>query len=134
MVKLVFECRHLSSKVYVHIYIYIFFFSTIFGTLQHMEFLGQGSDPNQGLNLSHSCGNASSLTHCARLGTKPASQPPRCLQSLVPQGKLPPLFFLAAPWHVELPGQGSDPGHSHKPSWSWSNAGSLTHYAHQSGG
>ena len=34
----------------------------------HMEFPGHGSD------LSCSCGNAGSLTHCAGLGIKPASQ------------------------------------------------------------
>ena len=39
-----------------------------------MEFLGQGSDPSRSHDLSHSCGNAISLTHCARLGSKPASQ------------------------------------------------------------
>ena len=43
-------------------------------TLQHTEFLGQGSDPSCSCNLSHSCGNAGSLTHCARLEIEPVSQ------------------------------------------------------------
>ena len=33
---------------------------------QHMELPGQGSDVSHSHNLSHSCGNARSLTHCAR--------------------------------------------------------------------
>ena len=40
---------------------YWFFFSFLAAT-QHMEFLGQGSDP------SHSCSNPGSLTHSARSG------------------------------------------------------------------
>ena len=40
----------------------------------HLEFLGQGSDPNCNFSLSHSCGNAGSLTHCAGPGSEPASQ------------------------------------------------------------
>ena len=36
--------------------------------------MGQGSDPSCSWDLSCSCGNARSLTHCARLGTEPASQ------------------------------------------------------------
>ena len=35
---------------------------------------GQGSDLSQSHDLSHSCGNMGSLTHCARLGIEPASQ------------------------------------------------------------
>ena len=38
-------------------------------------------------------------------------------------------LFLAAPWHMELPGQGSDPSSSHNLSHSCGNAGSLTHCA-----
>ena len=41
---------------------------------RHMKFLGQGSDLSQNLDLSHSCGNARSLTHCAGPGIKSASQ------------------------------------------------------------
>ena len=40
----------------------------------HMEFPGQGSDPSCSFDLSHSCSNAESSTHCAGPGTKPASQ------------------------------------------------------------
>ena len=39
--------------------------------LQPMEFQGQGSDPSRICDLHHSCGNATSLTHCAGLGIKP---------------------------------------------------------------
>ena len=53
------------------------------------EFLGQGSDPSCSHDLSHSHGNAGSLTHCARLGIEPASQ---CSQDtadpIVPQREL----------------------------------------------
>ena len=41
---------------------------------QHMEFSDQGSDQSHSCDLHHSCGNSGSLTHCARLGIKPASQ------------------------------------------------------------
>ena len=36
-------------------------------------------------------------------------------------------LFLAAPRHMEFLGQGSDPGCSCNPSYSWGNTGSLTH-------
>ena len=58
---------------------------------------GQGSDPSYSCNLSHSCGNAGSLTHCAGLGMEPASQ---CTQDATnpvgPQRELPELEFK--PW------------------------------------
>lgn len=38
-----------------------------------MEFPCQGPDPSHSCNLSHSCNNAGSLTHC-QVGIKPASQ------------------------------------------------------------
>ena len=38
-----------------------------------MEFPGQGSDLSHSCDLLCSCGNAGSLTHCARLEIKPAS-------------------------------------------------------------
>ena len=52
---------------------FINFFS-FFTSPQHMEFLGQGWDLSCSFHLHHSCGNARSLTHCARTGIKPASQ------------------------------------------------------------
>ena len=39
-----------------------------------MEFPGQGSDPSCSLDLSQSCGNARSITHCAEPGIKTISQ------------------------------------------------------------
>ena len=54
-----------------------------------MEFPGQGSDPSRSCYLSHSCGNAGSLTYCARLGIEPEYQ---CSQDttnpVVPQWEL----------------------------------------------
>ena len=40
-----------------------------------------------------------------------------------------PIFLLATPWHMELPGQGSDPSHSFDLNHSCDNARSLTHCA-----
>ena len=40
---------------------------------QHVEFLGQGSDPSCSCDQHHSYGNARSLTHCAGPGSKPAT-------------------------------------------------------------
>ena len=52
--------------------IYLFF--SFLAAPRHMKFLLQGSDPNHSFQLSHSCGNGRSLTLCAGLGIKPASQ------------------------------------------------------------
>ena len=52
------------------------FFFFFLATLQHMELLGQRSDPSRSYKLHHGCGNTRSLTHCARLGIEPVSQ--RC--------------------------------------------------------
>ena len=54
---------------------FLFCFIFSFGaTLQPMEFLGQGSELSHSHDLSCSCGNAGSFTHCARLEIKPATQ------------------------------------------------------------
>ena len=53
--------------------LYSFFFFFL-AAPWHMEFLGQGSAPSCSCNLSHSCGNTGSLTHCIRPGIKPVSQ------------------------------------------------------------
>ena len=47
---------------------YLFLLFPVLAALQHVEFLGQGSD------LSCSCGNAGSPTLCAKLGIEPESQ------------------------------------------------------------
>ena len=73
--------------------------------LQHVEFLGQGSDDawDGSCNLGGSCSNAGSLTHCARPGIKPVSHRSRCIiDPAGPQQELSLLlifFFLftAAP-------------------------------------
>ena len=43
-------------------------------TPKSMEFPGQGSDLSCRFSLCCSCSNIQSLTHCARLGSEPASQ------------------------------------------------------------
>ena len=57
--------------------------------LQHIEFPDQGSDPSHGCNLSHSCGNAGSLTHYAGPAIEPVFE---CSQEatnpIVPQREL----------------------------------------------
>ena len=52
-----------------------------------MRFLGQGSDPSHSCDLHHSGGNTGSLTHCARLGVKPAYQPFFCTTVRTPKFK-----------------------------------------------
>ena len=52
----------------------MFFF--FFATLWHMEFPGQGSDPNGSCNVYCCCGNTGSLTHCAGLGIDPCPSLP----------------------------------------------------------
>ena len=59
-----------------------------------MEFQGQGSDPSHSCDLSHSCSDARSLTHCAGPEIKLVSQ---CSQDtanpIVPQWELPLYLF-----------------------------------------
>ena len=50
------------------------FFSFFLAAPRHMKFLGQGSDLSCSCDLSHSCSDAGSLTHCAGLWIEPASQ------------------------------------------------------------
>ena len=59
-------------------------------TLHPMELLGQRSDPSRSFNLHHNCGNAGSLTYCAKLGIQPASQCSRDASDPV----VPPRKFL----------------------------------------
>ena len=77
------------SSVVSCVFLFCFSFSFL-TTPQHMEFPGQGSDPSRGCNLSHSCSNTGSLTHCAGPGIKPVTQ---CSQDaadpVVPQQELP---------------------------------------------
>ena len=65
------------------------FFFFFLASLWHMEVLDQGSDLSCSCHLSPSCGNARSLTHCARPGIERASQ---CSQDgtdpIVPQREL----------------------------------------------
>ena len=59
------------------------FFFFFLAALQFMEFPGWVSDLSGSCDLSHSCSNAGSLTHCARLGSKPVRvlALPRCCPS-----------------------------------------------------
>ena len=56
--------------------IFFFFFGggSFLAAPQHMELLGQGLDWSRSHDLSRSCSSTGSLTHCAALGVKPASQ------------------------------------------------------------
>ena len=55
--------------------------------LKHMEFPGQGSDLSCSCDLSHSCSNTGSLTHCARPRIEPVFQSSQDTASpIVPQG------------------------------------------------
>ena len=72
-----------------------------------MEFLGQVSDPSRSCNLSCTCGNAGSLTHCGGPGIEPETQ---CYQEaaspVVPQWELqgrPSRSGLRCPRGSELP-------------------------------
>ena len=97
------------SNASEHSLCFCFIFS--FGaTLQPMEFLGQGSELSHSHDLSCSCGNAGSFTHCARLEIKPATQfsqdtadpvaPQRELHFLCISGVLPTTSHT---WHEQIP-------------------------------
>ena len=57
---------YVQSAIFTLFPLFIYFY--FLATLRHMEFLGQRSD------LSRSCGNTGSSTHCARPGIEPAFQ------------------------------------------------------------
>ena len=61
--------------------VFISFFSLL-ASPQHMEFPGQGSDPNHSCHLSLS--NARSLTHGARPGIEPSSQRSQDVSNMMP--------------------------------------------------
>ena len=70
------------------------------------------------------------LTHCAGLGIKPTSWSCKfAADPIAPQWELLFVCFLAAWWHMEFPGQGSDPSQSHELSHSCGNTASLSHCA-----
>ena len=73
-----------------------FFFSFFLAAPQHKVILGQGSDLSFICELSYSCSNAGSLTHCAKLGNQTCvSALPRCHQSsCATAGTLFPHFFF----------------------------------------
>lgn len=79
-----------------------FFFIPCFcpPTRRHMEFLGQGSDLGHSHNLSCSCGNGGSLTHCAGLGSEPVSQRSQnTLHAVAPQPERAVFFLKKSPCH-----------------------------------
>ena len=56
----------------------------------------RGSDPSHSCNLSYSCDNARSSTHCAGLGIEPVSQCSRDTADLIaPQQELQNMHFFA---------------------------------------
>ena len=77
------------SMIRILFFVFLLFFFSFLAATWHMVSPGQGSDPSLSCDLCHSCGNMGSLTHCARLGIKPASQ---CSQNAtnpcVPQQEL----------------------------------------------
>ena len=61
----------------------------------------QGSDPSLSHDLSHSCGNARSLTHCARLGIKPVTHHSQdAADPIAPQWELLFAFILIDNQHL----------------------------------
>ena len=84
-----------SGFLFFILFYYYFIFSFL-ATPWHMEFPGQGSDLSCSCDLSHSCGNARSLTGCARPGIKSASQCSKdTTNPIVPQQEfLKTLLFL----------------------------------------
>ena len=104
------DSRSLDRK-WKHLFSFSFSFFFL-AVLRHMEFPGQGSDPSHNCNLSHSCSNAGSLTHCARLRIKPSTptMPPiPCATAETPLF----LFFvslgplLSLQWRIEVPRLGA---------------------------
>lgn len=71
--------------------------------LQHIEFLGQGSDPNYNFGPHHSCHNGGALTQCAGPGIKPV---PHCSRDatdpFVWQWKLRLVIFFLYNHHHHL--------------------------------
>ena len=62
-----------------------------------MELPGQGSDLSHSLELSRSCSNARSSTHCARLGIKLESQHSQgAADPTAPQWELQKSFLFKA--------------------------------------
>ena len=55
------EYEQLVHGIYIYIYIYIFI-------TYACSICGLWKFPSQGSNLSHSCGNTESLTHCNAVG------------------------------------------------------------------
>ena len=70
-------------------FLFSFFFWGGGGAPQHVEFLGQGSDPSHRCDLSCSCSNVASLTHRVGEGIKPVSQRSQdAVDPIVPQQEL----------------------------------------------
>ena len=108
-------------EVNISLFIYFpihFLFVCLFSFLaapRHMEFMGQGSDPSHSHDLSHSCSNAGSLTHCGRPRIEPVTQHSQdSTDSIVPQEELLYIYlfilifnfyvyFFVEPhlWHME---------------------------------
>ena len=80
---------------YAFLFLFFFPFFFIFGHPQHMEFLGQGSDPSHSHYLNSSCGRSKSLTHHSGLGIEPETQNSQdAANPAVPQWQLLNMHFL----------------------------------------
>ena len=81
----------LPSFYLLFMYLFILFFFQLH--LKHMEVPGRELTSDCSHDLCHSCGNARSLTHCAKLGMEPAL-PQRQVGSLT-HCAMQELFFLS---------------------------------------
>ena len=86
--------HHTSLNFGVCGFLFYFIFFPFLASLQYMGFLGQGSDPSCSCDLSCSCSNARSLTHCVRLGIEPAFQHSHdAAHPIAPQQELLGVYF-----------------------------------------
>ena len=94
------HCTTVGTLKIMPLVIFFSFFPTFLPAQQHMEFPGQVSDQSHSCDLHHSCGNTGFLTHCARPGLQPVSQPSRdATASIVPVWT--PVFFFFF-WYLSL--------------------------------
>ena len=82
-----------KTKTIPWLRIAILFFSFL-AAPQHMESLGQGSDPSHSYDLRCSCSDTRSSTHCARLGIESASQHARRAEDTVHHSRNSRLVIL----------------------------------------
>ena len=126
-----------ASTHFSFLFLSFFFFFLNGFTHGIWKFLGQRLNLNHSCNLYHSCGNTLSFnplcqardwTHVSTVTQAAAVRFWTCCTTVgTPCAFL--FFFLAAQWHREFPGQGSDLSCSYELNHSWDNTRSLTHCA-----